>query len=158
MITVADIVVDDFKTLFKRDFTYAIALGATTSSYPCDIQKDMITDDDINRAFLEAKINFNEALFSDSAQLKLMYLYLAAHYLVYDLTTSKQPFGSGSSYPVSSRSIGNVSESYMVPAWVSEDPVLGSFATTRYGVKYISLLKPLLIGNVQVYEGATTPW
>jgi hypothetical protein len=158
MIAVSDIVVDDFKTLFKRDFTYAIAIGATTSSFPCDMQKEMILDEDIERAFLEATINFNEALFSDSAQLKLMFLYLAAHYLVYDLTTSKQSFGSGSSYPVSSRSIGGVSESYMVPAWVSEDPVLGSFATTRYGVKYISLLKPLLIGNVQVYEGATTPW
>jgi hypothetical protein len=158
MIAVSDIVVDDFKTLFKRDFTYAIAIGATTSSFPCDMQKEMILDEDIERAFLEATINFNEALFSDSAQLKLMFLYLAAHYLVYDITTSKQSFGSGSSYPVSSRSIGGVSESYMVPAWVSEDPVLGSFATTRYGVKYISLLKPLLIGNVQVYEGATTPW
>jgi hypothetical protein len=51
-----------------------------------------------------------------------------------------------------------VSESYTIPTWVSEDPVLGAFATTRYGLKYISLLKPLLIGNVQVYEGATTPW
>jgi hypothetical protein len=158
VITVNDIVVDDFKTLFKRDFTYATAIGATTSSLPCDMQKEMVTNDDIERAFLEAKINFNESLYSDSDQLKMMFLYLAAHYLVYDLTTSKQPLGAGSSFPVGSRSVGGVSESYTIPTWVSEDPVLGAFATTRYGLKYISLLKPLLIGNVQVYEGATTPW
>jgi hypothetical protein len=156
MISVSAIVVDDFKDLFVRDFKYAIASGETVSLYDC--QKDYVMDSDITRAFNEATINFNESLFSDDTQLKIMFLYLAAHYLVNDLNTATQGMGGSSSFAVSSRSIGGVSESYSIPQWMLNDPILGAYATTRYGQKYISLLKPLLIGNMVVEEGATTPW
>lgn len=156
MISVSDITVNDFKNLFTRDFKYAIPSGSTESPFPCPT--DYVMDTDIDRAFLEATINFNEALFSDDNQLKITFLYLAAHYMVNDLQTASQAMGSSSSFPVSSRSVGGVSESYSIPEWMLKDPVLGSFASTRYGQKYISLIKPLLIGNVAVYEGATTPW
>ena len=154
MITVADIVVDDFKDLFVRDFQYAIQSGETVSIYSC--QKDYVMDADITRAFAEADINFNESLFGTDASLKLTFLYLAAHYLVNDLKAAEQGSRSAGEFPVSSRSIGGVSESYAIPNWILNDPVLGQFATTKYGMKYISLVKPLLIGNVVVYEGSTT--
>lgn len=154
MITIADIVVDDFKDLFVRDFQYAIASGETESPYDC--QKDYVMDSDITRAFAEATINFNEALFSTDDSLKLTFLYLSAHYLVNDLQTAKMGLSSNGFFSVNSRSIGSVSESYTIPEWMTKDPVLGAFATTRYGQKYISLIKPLLIGNVVVYDGATT--
>ena len=38
-------------------------------------------DNDIQEAFSEAMINFNEGLFPDDATRKLVFLYLAAHYL-----------------------------------------------------------------------------
>ena len=154
MITVSDIVVDDFKDFFVRDFQYAIASGQTESVYEC--QKDYVMDSDITKSFSEAKINFNEALFGTDDSLRITFLYLAAHYLVNDLQTSQQGSGSSGFFPVSSRSVGGVSESYAIPTWMLKDPVLGAFATTRYGQKYISLIKPLLIGNVVVCEGATT--
>lgn len=154
MISVDDITVDDFKSLFVRDFEYAIPVGKTESVFEC--QKDFIMDSDITRAFSEAKINFNESLFSTDDSLKLTFLYLAAHYMVNDLQTAQQGIGSGAVFPVNSRTVGSVSESYSIPEWMLKDPILGSFSTTRYGQKYISLIKPLLIGNVMVYEGATT--
>jgi len=154
MISVSDIVVDDFKDLFVRDFQYAIQSGATTSIYSC--QKDYVMDADITRAFAEADVNFNESLFSTDASLKMTFLYLAAHYLVGDLKAAEQGSNSAGEFAVSSRSIGGVSESYAIPNWMLNDPVLGQFATTKYGQKYIALIKPLLIGNVVVYEGATT--
>lgn len=154
MITVADIVVDDFKNYFVRDFEYAIASGQTVSIYSC--QKDYVMDADITKAFAEADINFNESLFGTDASLKLTFLYLAAHYLVNDLKAAEQGRNSSGEFAVSSRSIDGVSESYAIPNWMLNDPVLGQFSTTKYGQKYISLIKPLLIGNVAVYEGGTT--
>jgi hypothetical protein len=154
MITVDEIVVDDFKAWFTRDFEYSIPLGATVSPYDC--QKDYVMDSDITKAFTKAKMNFNPGLFGDTETLKATFLYLAAHYLVTDLQASEQGPSSTGYLPVASKSVGPVSESYAVPEWMTKNPVLGFYATTRYGQEYLSLVKPLLIGNVSVYEGATT--
>lgn len=156
MITVSDIDVDDFKDFFVRDFDYAIQSGETESIYSC--QKEYVMDSDITKAFMEASANFNAGLFGTDDKLKIAYLYLTAHYLVNDLMAAKDQSGSSSQFPVSSRSIGAVSESYSIPEWILKDPILSYYSTTRYGMKYISIVKPLLIGNVQVYKGYTTPW
>lgn len=155
-ITAADITVDDFKTFFVRDFDYAIAAGQTTSIYSC--QTDHVMDADITRAFTEAKSCFNDCIWDTDDNLKTAFLYLAAHNLVYDLQTSIQGASASASYAVNSKSVGPVSESYAIPEWMLQDPILGPYATTRYGQKYIALLKPLLIGNVVVHHGHTTPW
>lgn len=155
-LTADDITIDDFKNFFVRDFDYAIAAGATTSIYTC--QKNYVMDADITRAFTEAKANFNECIWDSDDTLKAAYLYLTAHNLLFDLQTSVQGAGSSASYAVNSRSVGPASESYSIPDWMLQDPILGPFATTRYGQKYVALLKPLLIGNVVVHHGHTTPW
>lgn len=154
MITITDISIDDFKNYFVRDFSYAIPAGQTESIYTC--QKDYVMDSDIQKAFDEAAFNFNESLFSTDNSLKIAFLYLTAHYLVNDLQTSQQGLAGNGYFPVNSRAVGGVSESYHIPDWMLNDPIFGHFATTRYGQKYISLIKPLLIGNIAVYEGATT--
>jgi hypothetical protein len=154
MITVNDITLNDFKAWFNRDFVYLTPVNTTTERPDCC--PSYVTDHDLTKAFTEAKINFNEGLFSDDTQLKTTFLYLAAHYLVNDLQTSESGSGSSGFFPVSSRSVGSVSESYSLPLWVTSDPVLGSYTTTRYGQKYLSLIKPLMIGNVSVFQGATT--
>lgn len=156
MVTVEDITIDDFKTWFTRDFVYATPVGETEPVFDCP--KDAITDYDIEKAYIEAKMNFNAGLFSYSEELKMSYLYLAAHYLVNDIQTSSAGVNSSGYFPVNSRSVGSVSESYSIPDWMLSDPVLGAFMTTRYGQKYLSLIRPLIIGNVQVYRGWTTPW
>lgn len=156
MITVDDITITDFKNYFIRDFDYAVKVGQTESIYDC--QKDYVMDADITKAFNESKMCFNGNLFSTDTELTVAYLYLVAHYLANDLATSKQGIGSSTNYPVSSRSIGGISESYTVPEWISKSAIYSFLSTTRYGMKYISLLRPRLIGNVQVYKGHTTPW
>ena len=40
---------------------------------------------------------------------------------------------------------------------MTENSALSEFALTPYGVKYASLLKPRLIGNVFTVQGATLP-
>jgi hypothetical protein len=153
MITVAEITLDNFKSWFTRDFDYATPYGMTGPIDDCP-KTERITDADLTKAYSEAEINFNPSLFSTDTQLKVTFLYLAAHYLANDrqaATTQGAPYS-----PVQSRSVGPVSESYVIPDWMKNDVVLGSFMTTRYGQKYLTLIKPLLIGNVVVYEGATT--
>ena len=154
MITVAEIDVDDFKGWFTRDFIYATPLGMTAPIDDC--LDNYVTDADITKAFTEADISFNPAIFGEDAALKTTFLYLAAHYLVNDLQTAASGVASTGYLPVQSRSVGPVSESYAIPEWMTRDAVLGLYATTRYGQKYLSLIKPLLVGNVVTYEGATT--
>ena len=154
MIAVSDITTDDFKSWFKRDFSFATPIGMTGPSASASCSD--ITDLDINKAFTEADFNFNAGLFGDDNALRMTFLYLAAHYLVNDMQAAKDGLTTASKYPVSSRSVGPVSESYAIPDWAIKDPVLGAFMTTGYGQKYISLIKPLLIGNAAVYQGATT--
>jgi hypothetical protein len=154
MIKPQDITVSDFKAYFFRDFEYAQPLGAEYPIPGCP--KDYITDFDIQKAFKEAIVNFNPGLFSTDDQLEVCYLYLTAHYLVNDIQTAQQGVNSAGYAPVNSRSVGSVSESYTLPDWMAQDPYLSNFTTTRYGQKYLSMIKPLLIGNVQVYQGWTT--
>jgi len=154
MLKPEDITTEDFKGYFYRDFEYAKPFG---SEYPIPgCPEEYITDQDIEKAFTEAKSNFNPGLFSYDDQLKVCYLYLAAHYLVNDMQTAAQGINSVGYAPVNSRSVGSVSESYTVPEWAVNDPYWSNFVTTRYGMKYISLVKPLTIGNVKVYMGWTT--
>lgn len=154
MLKPQDITVLDFKTYFYRDFQYAQPVGAPAPIPGCP--ENYVMDADIQKAFGEAIINFNPYLFSYDDELRITYLYLAAHYLVNDLQTSSQGVNSNSYSPVNSRSVGSVSESYTLPDWMIQDPVLSNFSTTRYGLKYLSLIKPLCIGNTQVYLGWTT--
>ena len=154
MLTIAEIDGEDFKAWFTRDFKYATPIGFTGPISDCT--DDYVTDADLTRVFTEASINFNPGLFGEDDALKTCYLYLTAHYLVNDLQTALAGVSSAGYFPVSSRSVGSVSESYSIPEWMLKDPNLGSFATTRYGQKYLSLIKPLLIGNAVVYQGLST--
>lgn len=116
-----------------------------------------VLDADIEKAFKESQIVFNQGLFSSDEQLTLGYLYLTAHYLVQDLKAAQQGVSDAGSFAVSSRSVGNVSESYAIPTALTDDPVLSYFTKTQYGQKYLSMVLPLLVGNMAIAQGATTP-
>jgi hypothetical protein len=150
MLLSTDITIQDFKDHFVRDFKYA-------SNNPNGCPNDYVTDADLTKAFNEALANFNDGLFDDDTTRKVSFLLLAAHYLAWDLQSASQGAASTGIFPVVSRTVGSVSETYNVPLWLQHDPVLSAYATTRYGLKYIAIIKPLLIGGVKVYQGATTP-
>lgn len=140
-----------FKAFFTRDFPYP-PTSATPSTDPCYVQ-----DADINKAFLESQAVFNQGLFGNDATITLAYFYLTAHYLVNDLRTAQAGLESTGNYPVASRSVGSVSESYQIPDAYKDDPLLGFYTTTQYGQKYLSIVLPNLVGNMAGVAGATHP-
>ena len=150
MLKSTEITIADFKSHFTRDFKYA-------TNYPNACPDDFVTDADLTKAFNEALANFNDGLFDDDTSLEVAFLLLAAHYLSWDLQSAGQGAASTGVFPVVSRTVGSVSETYNVPLWLQHDPVLSSYATTRYGLKYIAIIKPLMVGGVAVYAGMTTP-
>jgi hypothetical protein len=138
-----------FKAWFAKDFPFA------PTDAPDDLEK--VTDADITKAMTEARANFNPALFGNQDAFATTFLYATAHYLIHDLKTAAQGVGGQYHWLSTSRSVGNVSESYALPEGLAKDPLLSFFATTGYGAKYLSLIMPLLVGNVQCYQGTTHP-
>lgn len=139
-------------------------LANDTTSVPTDTddwaltsgnKTDYIWDADIEESYNEACTTFNPTNFGTDPQIKLGYLYLSAHYLVVDLRANGA--GSLAGAAVQSRSVGNVSETYAVPDWMSKDPILSFFSTTSYGQKYLNMLSANLVGNVVAVCGITHP-
>lgn len=133
-----------FKAHFSRDFQY----GTTP---------EQVMDSDITRAFSEARVNLNQSLFISDEEITLAYLYLTAHYLVHDLKTAASGAAGGADNPVSSRTVGNVSESYAIPLAFVDNPLFSFLAKTGYGQKFLSFVIPRLVGNIGSVEGATRP-
>ena len=175
---VNNITVEDFKAIFTRDFPYLplwqygksyfqgdivyqdnnfyISKTAGNSTEPPSDDWELyngnvlnyIQDEDISKAFVEAKINFNPQLFSSCETMRLAYCYLAAHYLIVDLNNAQNPLALGFMGFTQSKSVGSVSESYGIPQWIMNDSKLSMYAQTGYGRKYLSLITPYLTGNI----------
>lgn len=140
------ITVDEFKGWFSRDFPYSN-----------DGDYTGITSQDILKAFAEASMNFNYTLWDTEEEKKLGFLYLAAHYLVIDIQNSSQGINGRYEGIMSSKSVGSVSVGYTIPDWVMASPIYSLLSQSRYGMKYLSLIIPLMIGNIGVVKGATHP-
>ena len=146
----SDITKADFKAFFTRGFPY-LPDGDTA---PTD---EYVTDGDLSRANSEALVTINEGLFGDAETLRIAFLYLWAHFLCIDLQMGAQGPSSVGYHAVSSRGVGSVSESYAVPDWAQNDPILAGFAQTRFGQSYLGIVRPLIVGSVQTFGGWTTP-
>lgn len=118
---------------------------------------DYVSDEDIHRAFGEAKVNFNCALAGGCDEARIAFLYLAAFYLAYDLSVASGGAYGMVNFPATSVTVGSVSESYYVPKAYLEDPVLGFYAKNGFGQKYLSMVYPKLVGNVGVVAGWSLP-
>ncbi len=140
------ITVEDFKNYFYRDFSFATDQSDYTK----------IVDADIEKAFGEAYASFNEDLFSTQDEKNMVFLYLTAFYLVLDIKNSTAGLNSSFNGIVSSKSVDNVSESYYIPEWMKNNPLYSTYMTNGYGMKYLNLLYPRLVGNIFISKGATT--
>jgi len=136
------------------DNTIGIAPDTNPTNWELQDISQYITDKDITKSYSQACINFNAGLFSSDDDIKIGYLYLTAHYLVSDL--NEGGIDSDSNNQVSSRTVGNITESYVVPEWINKDKILSYYTNTAYGKKYLSLILPSLVGNVECVEGATS--
>ena len=117
---------------------------------------DYVSDEDIQRAFSEAMVNFNTEFFESDSMAEMAFYYLAAHYLVIDLNNAANSLTLGFGGLTQSKSVGSVSESYAIPQWILNDAILGPYAQTGYGRKYLSLIMPFLIGDIILVRGKTT--
>ena len=135
--------IDEFKTYWTRDFPYS----------PDPAQG--VTDNDIAKAFSQTNFSINENLFSDQGQYTTAYMHLAAHYLVIDIRMATQGLNSQFKWAVASKSVGSVSESYAIPSKFQENPFLMMLSQTEYGGKYLTLILPLMVGNVFTVPGRT---
>lgn len=124
--------------------------------YP-DSLSNWVQDSDITRAFAEATIACNQALLSTPAQITLGYLYLTAHYLCNDLKAALAGVNSSGAFPVASRSVGSVSESYAIPEAYTQNPILAMYTQSSYGMKYLALILPAMTGNMAAVWGGSLP-
>lgn len=122
-----------------------------------------LSDFDIEKAISEATLNFNESLFDDNktdtyiGDRNLSLLYLTAFYLVLDIKNSSAGLNS-SAYTsfISSKSVGNVSESYGFPGWVASNPMYSLYLDNGYGKKFLTYLIPRVQGWFHLSRGGTT--
>lgn len=123
----------------------------------CDNANDYVQPQDITNAFAEATILFNQALFGTPAQITLGYLYLTAHFLVTDLRRANAGLSSRPELLVGSRTVGSVTESYEIPEQLKDNAILNGYMKTGYGMKYLDMILPLLVGNVMSVCGTVGP-
>ena len=145
--------INEFVTLFKkhfaRDFNYL-------SNHPdTDEPLEYVSDEDIIRALYEALPIFPLDIFEDMQIRILALLYLTAHFLCQDFKNAQQGLSSTGSYPVTSKTVRNVSEAYTLPTWITQNPILSYIAETGYGKKYLALYWPRTIGRIRVVGGWT---
>lgn len=141
------ITIQQFKDRFYRDFTYKKVDENGIDSIP---DQDFVQDQDIQNAFNDAKPLLNQALLGSDATITLGYLYLSAHCLSLNIKAASAGVNSGGTgaFPVTSRSVGSVSEAYQVPDAYKDDPILAQYAQTAYGQKYLAMVMPMLRGNM----------
>lgn len=133
-----------FKVTFDRDFTY----GTGTQT---------VRDSDIQRALDGAATVFNPAIWVDPEGTQA-YEYLAAHFLVLNIQmagglTKKNGTQNRGGGITQSKGAGQVNVSYGIPPRILEDAVLNQFMRTDYGMRYLQLITPRLIGNIATVSG-----
>lgn len=137
--------VDDFKNQFVRDFPYGT--DPNTS----------ILDSDISYAFQLVNFNINPCLFASQGTYTVGYNLLAAHYLTMNIQSSSQGTNGQFAFPVNSKSVGSVSESFTIPATFSDNAYMMMLSKTNYGAMYLQLLLPELIAPAFNAYGTTLP-
>lgn len=139
--------IQDFKTLFFRDFPYGGTSGDLST----------VQDQDILIAINDAAINFNQCFFSNQNDFNTGYLLLTAHFLVTNLRNSSQ--GINGQYPwlQSSKGAGSVSESFSIPQRILDNPEFSMLTKTNYGAKFLFLILPQLSGQIMTVAARTNP-
>lgn len=134
------------------------ALSNTTAwkLYNGDVN-EYLQESDIEKAIREATLAFNEELFDTCEDKSLAMLYLTAYYVVIDIKNATSGLSSNAYNTfVSSKSVGNVSESFGLPSWVTGNPMYSLYMDNGYGKKYLSLVVPRITGWIYLSKGATT--
>jgi hypothetical protein len=136
--------VEQFKVYFDRDFTYGESM-------------ETVRDYDIERAYFDTSVNFNEDLFSDQDTFTVAYLLFSAHFLVMRLRAASQGVAGQYTWLQASRNVGSVSESIAIPQRILDNPEYAMISKTNYGAQYLMMVLPLLSGQIFTVCGRTNP-
>lgn len=135
----------------------ALKTSDFTSYFSADFALADIAEGSISRAFLEAKININPGIFTSDDALTIGFFYLVAHYLTLNIRAAASGIMGVGQQIVTSASVAGISESYGIPEDYLKNPYLNAFAKTEYGLRYLQMIIPNLVGVIGCVDGATTP-
>lgn len=138
----------DFKARFVRDFPYAPATDPNNQDY--------VMDADIDSALAQAGASFNTCIGAPDTTKTEMFLLLSAFFLVENIKVGQNGLSSQAQFLASSKSVGGVSVSYQIPENIANDQNMARFAANGYGLQYVSMAMPFLVGGIGIVAGATT--
>ena len=136
-------VIADFKAQFFRDFPFAKVEGANPGT-----NRAAVMDQDITNALTAAGMNTNVELWSTQAEYTYASNLAAAHFLVTNLLAAAQGLRGQGEWLVQAKSVDQISTTYAIPERILNSPTLAQFSKTTYGMQYLHLLAPRLVGNV----------
>lgn len=117
-----------------------------------------VTDYDIASAQLAALMfNMTQTIFGSQAAFTYAYNLLTAHYLCDNLQAGEAGLGGKGEWVTSSKTIGNITESFTIPPRILNSPFLSQLSRTTYGLSFLQFVAPQLIGNVGAVVRRTLP-
>lgn len=136
-------------TTLPTDNTYWEVISNNIYEYVLDV--------DIVRAISEMSAMFPSDKFKTDESIRLGELYLTAHCLVNDIRTSNGGLSSQFPFPLQSKSVGSISQSYAIPKRFLDREAYSFYITSQYGLKYLALVIPRMTGNICIAFGKTMP-
>jgi hypothetical protein len=140
-------VINDFVQYFQRDFPYGYNNGDLST----------VQNNDIQNAINDASGFINPALFAGQAPYNVGFLNLTAHFLVMSLRASSQGIAGQFSWLNNSKGVGGVSEGIAIPQQILDNPMFSALCKTNYGLKFVFLILPNLVGVSFTAYGPTHP-
>lgn len=135
--------VAQFQSFFDRDFPYGTDVNTS------------IRQQDILKAFMEANNQINPCLYLSQSSYSMGYLYYSAHALATNIVNSSQGVNGQYNGMQQSKSVGPISESFVFPQQILNNPYFAALAKTTYGNKYLMDLLPRLTGATGSVFGNT---
>lgn len=139
------------------DGVTALPIDSTYWEVVTDDLYNYVLDMDITRAIGEMSAMFPADRFKTNESIRLGELYLTAHCLINDIRTSNSGLSSQFPFPLQSKSVGSISQSYGIPRRFLDREIYTFYITSQYGLKYLALVIPRMVGNIGIAWGATTP-
>lgn len=136
-----DPTIDDFKAWFSRDFPFGNDSLA------------QVNDTDVTKCLTQQQNTINPCLFPTQNIYTQGALLLAAFNLVQNLRASSQGIAAKFDWTTSSKSVGGVSAGFAIPSRILENPSLAIYASNTYGVMYLQLILPFLVGQMFSVDG-----
>ena len=137
--------------------TNVVSIPTTTNDWLQLAGTNYVLDEDITKAFLQAKGSFNTASFSSQDIAKMVFLYLTAHYLCIDFNLQGLSIGGGTGI-ITSKSVDDVAIQYGFPQRLLNSPFYFQLLRTGYGAKALTYIYSNSASKMYaILGGETTP-